>query len=667
MDGDCTGGQTCDVATHACTHARCGEGGRPGEGAEAGDGPGRGRWRGQKAGRGRRRERRRRRERGRGVGRESGDAGAMRRGSGREAPTQARAARAPAPTRAADASRRREHDATTRADRTPAPDGERRSGASRRPAGDARRTRPEGGGLAMLRVAAAGSFRASNLARPARDCWRCVVAAAFSRATRPWRQGGRAMPNEEGALAVGGDGVCGLSRASVARRAGAGARLCARHVRSLRAGERLVLGRVARSPRQCAPGDRRRDGRRLPAARRLRAGRKRRRERRPKPDLRERRARRLVLWDRLRVGFNLPVAVFQDGHDGVIDGVTYAPPSTPSVGDLRLGADLRLVGTYGDPFTLALGARVYVPTGQRDNYTGDGAVRIDGRLEAAGDLGLFTYAARVGARVPQPRGHDRRAARSARRCSSEPPRASAPSNHALRHRARGLRGHRSSPRATPSSRRSRRRSTPSSARTTRSLRDFRLGGGRRPRPHARTRFARGALAGVARVGAGVRRAAPSAGAPGRRDARAGRIATDDGRPIDDTTTRAPTCAGVKTDDPKTNGCPPDRDGTACVDDGRRVPRRAGRQDRRPEDQRLPAGPGRRRHPRQRRRVPRRPGHQDRRPEDQRMPRSGSGQGRHPEREGRLPRRGRHRRTPIRRRTAARRRTSRPARSRSATR
>jgi OmpA-OmpF porin, OOP family len=105
----------------------------------------------------------------------------------------------------------------------------------------------------------------------------------------------------------------------------------------------------------------------------------------------------LVLWDRLRLAFNLPVAVFQDGNQGVIGGVTYAPPKSPSVGDLRLGTDLRLAGTYGDPFTLAIGARVYVPTGQRDNYTGDGSVRIDGRLEAAGDLGVFTYAARAGA------------------------------------------------------------------------------------------------------------------------------------------------------------------------------------------------------------------------------------------------------------------------------
>jgi OOP family OmpA-OmpF porin len=64
----------------------------------------------------------------------------------------------------------------------------------------------------------------------------------------------------------------------------------------------------------------------------------------------------LTLWDRLRLGFNLPVAVYQDGHDGVLEGVTYAAPNTPAVGDLRLGADLRLLGSYGEPFTLALGA-----------------------------------------------------------------------------------------------------------------------------------------------------------------------------------------------------------------------------------------------------------------------------------------------------------------------
>ncbi|MGH7271346.1 MAG: thrombospondin type 3 repeat-containing protein, partial [Polyangiaceae bacterium] len=104
----------------------------------------------------------------------------------------------------------------------------------------------------------------------------------------------------------------------------------------------------------------------------------------------------LVLWDRLRVGLSLPVALLEDGSDGAVGGVTFAAPSGFSVGDLRMGADVRLAGAYGDPFTLALGARVYIPSGQRDNYTGDGTVRVDGRVEIAGDLGAFTYAARAG-------------------------------------------------------------------------------------------------------------------------------------------------------------------------------------------------------------------------------------------------------------------------------
>ncbi|HEX3771930.1 MAG TPA: OmpA family protein [Polyangiaceae bacterium] len=104
----------------------------------------------------------------------------------------------------------------------------------------------------------------------------------------------------------------------------------------------------------------------------------------------------LVLGDRLRLGVNLPVAVFEDGHAGNVGGVTFNPPNTPAVGDLRLGADLRLFGVYGEPITMALGARFYIPTGQQDNYTGDGAVRLDGRLEIAGDIDIFTYAARIG-------------------------------------------------------------------------------------------------------------------------------------------------------------------------------------------------------------------------------------------------------------------------------
>jgi OOP family OmpA-OmpF porin len=103
----------------------------------------------------------------------------------------------------------------------------------------------------------------------------------------------------------------------------------------------------------------------------------------------------VVLWDRLRVGFNFPIAIFQDGHGATINGVGFAPPSGPNVGDLRLGADLRLVGEYTDPLTLAVGLQVYLPTGSRTDYTGDGSARLQPRLLAAGRVGPLVYAAKV--------------------------------------------------------------------------------------------------------------------------------------------------------------------------------------------------------------------------------------------------------------------------------
>jgi outer membrane protein OmpA-like peptidoglycan-associated protein len=102
----------------------------------------------------------------------------------------------------------------------------------------------------------------------------------------------------------------------------------------------------------------------------------------------------LVLWNRLRVGFDLPVYAFQYGRAGALAGAAYAPPSE-NVGDLRLGADLRLYGQYEDPFTLAAGVQVYLPTGSRSDYTGDGVTRVEPRILAAGRAGVFVYAAKL--------------------------------------------------------------------------------------------------------------------------------------------------------------------------------------------------------------------------------------------------------------------------------
>ncbi len=104
----------------------------------------------------------------------------------------------------------------------------------------------------------------------------------------------------------------------------------------------------------------------------------------------------LVLWDRLRLSASLPIAVYQSGEAGEIHTLSYAPPGSTSVGDVRLGADVRLLGTYGDPITVAAGVRAFLPSGSRSDYTGDGSVRVEPHLLAAGDIGSFVYAAHVG-------------------------------------------------------------------------------------------------------------------------------------------------------------------------------------------------------------------------------------------------------------------------------
>jgi OOP family OmpA-OmpF porin len=104
----------------------------------------------------------------------------------------------------------------------------------------------------------------------------------------------------------------------------------------------------------------------------------------------------VVLADRVRLALNLPVAVYQDGDGGSLNGQRFAQPTSTTLGDLRLDADLRLLGQHGDPFTAAFGAQLHLPTGDRNSYAGDGGVRLTPHLLASGEIGSFAYAASVG-------------------------------------------------------------------------------------------------------------------------------------------------------------------------------------------------------------------------------------------------------------------------------
>jgi outer membrane protein OmpA-like peptidoglycan-associated protein len=104
----------------------------------------------------------------------------------------------------------------------------------------------------------------------------------------------------------------------------------------------------------------------------------------------------MVFLDRLRLALNFPVALYATGQSGTLDGVAYTAPGPFSVGDLRIGADLRLAGAYGDPFRLAVGVQVFAPIGSRSDYASDSTTRVQPRLMAAGDVGIFAYAVQAG-------------------------------------------------------------------------------------------------------------------------------------------------------------------------------------------------------------------------------------------------------------------------------
>jgi OOP family OmpA-OmpF porin len=105
----------------------------------------------------------------------------------------------------------------------------------------------------------------------------------------------------------------------------------------------------------------------------------------------------VTLFTRLRIGLDVPVAVYQSGTSGSVDGVAYPAVTSGGVGDLRLAADVRLFGQYEGPISVALGAQFFFPSGNSAQYLGDNSFHaVLPRVLVAGQLGWFAYAAHLG-------------------------------------------------------------------------------------------------------------------------------------------------------------------------------------------------------------------------------------------------------------------------------
>jgi OOP family OmpA-OmpF porin len=101
-----------------------------------------------------------------------------------------------------------------------------------------------------------------------------------------------------------------------------------------------------------------------------------------------------VLLERLRLSLNMPILLAQGGDTLSVDGESSSVAQGTHFGDLRAGADVRLFGAYRDPFTLAVGAQLYFPTGDQAALAGDGKFRFAPRALAAGEVGPFVYSGR---------------------------------------------------------------------------------------------------------------------------------------------------------------------------------------------------------------------------------------------------------------------------------
>ena len=111
-----------------------------------------------------------------------------------------------------------------------------------------------------------------------------------------------------------------------------------------------------------------------------------------------------ALWKAVTFNVDLPFAAQhgEEPHGG--DLPAFGAPTSTAVADLRLGVRATLFGGPEDPFQLALGGVVWLPTGSRAAFTSDGRVRGQPLLIAGGAARWFVWSASVGpelrAKVP---------------------------------------------------------------------------------------------------------------------------------------------------------------------------------------------------------------------------------------------------------------------------
>ncbi len=104
----------------------------------------------------------------------------------------------------------------------------------------------------------------------------------------------------------------------------------------------------------------------------------------------------VMMWNRVRFDLNLPLSLVASGTTAQIDTQSYSAPQSGIVGDIRLGADARVLERAQGRFVAAAGLQLFIPTGTTRAFTGDGGVRLWPRAMVAGERGRMVWAAHLG-------------------------------------------------------------------------------------------------------------------------------------------------------------------------------------------------------------------------------------------------------------------------------
>jgi hypothetical protein len=114
-----------------------------------------------------------------------------------------------------------------------------------------------------------------------------------------------------------------------------------------------------------------------------------------------------LVYDRWRFSLDVQTELDTAGTSGFIGGYAFTGPDVnpgavghpDTLGDPRVGIDVRLLGEPGAALRLGASAQLWIPNGDRADYDTDGTFRGMVRGLAAGDIGTLAYAAQVGVHV----------------------------------------------------------------------------------------------------------------------------------------------------------------------------------------------------------------------------------------------------------------------------